>query len=52
MNLLTAIATYREDDNTVCSSQECCFVYTADTGRTIVPLSLSVIAWVALSVKM
>lgn len=52
MNLLTAVATYREDDDTVSLTRLDCLRSEAHTSRTIALSSLSVIVWGVLSVRM
>ena len=52
MNLLTSLATYREDDDTVRLVGSCWLPEETDTGRMIDLLSLSATAWEVSSVKM
>ncbi len=52
MNLLTVVATYREDDDTVSLNGLGCLGSEAHTRRTTALSSLSAIVWGVLSVRM
>lgn len=52
MNLITAVATYRDTDNTVNIAREISLGTEADCSRIRALLFLFVIVWVGLSVRM
>jgi hypothetical protein len=52
MNLLTSVATYREDDDTVSINSSYCFGNGTNYSRTTALSYLSVIVWGALYVRM
>lgn len=52
MNLLTSVATYREDDDTVGPSRPCFLDKRTDGSRTIARLYLSAIVLEVLSARM
>lgn len=52
MNLLTSVATYREDDDTVRLKNSHCLGYRTEYNRTTALSYLSAIVWGALCVRM